>query len=131
MDNPKYTIFIIDDDTFILNMYSIKFTKDGFNVVACSNAQDALDKIKSGVVPDIILLDLVMPGMDGLDFLKILRQNMLAVSSIVIILSNQSESTDIDKAQKLKIDGYIVKATTIPSEVVAMVKEAYEKTHHG
>ncbi len=62
-----------------------------------------------------------MPIMDGLEFLEKMRGENLAKDSVILILSNQGQSSDIDKAKKLGIDGYIVKATTIPSEVVAEI----------
>lgn len=62
-----------------------------------------------------------MPIMDGIEFLEKIRAGGLAKNAVVLVLSNQGQSSDIDKAKKLGIDRYIVKATTIPSEVVSEV----------
>ena len=119
--NTPYKILIVDDDKFLLNMYSIKFQKEKFDVTTASDGSDALKKLEGGFVPDAIVLDIVMPIMDGLEFLEKMRGEDLAKNSTLLILSNQGQSSDIEKAKKLGIDGYIVKATTIPSEVVSEV----------
>ena len=116
--NNPYKILIVDDDKFLLNMYSIKFQKEKFDVTTASDGSDALKKLEAGFVPDAIVLDIVMPIMDGLEFLEKMRGEDLAKNSTLLILSNQGQSSDIEKAKRLGIDGYIVKATTIPSEVV-------------
>ncbi len=120
--NTPYKILIVDDDKFLLNMYSIKFQKEKFDVTVASDGLEALKKLQEGFVPDAIVLDIVMPVMDGLEFLEKIRGEDLAKDSTLLILSNQGQSSDIDKAKRLGIDGYIVKATTIPSEVVTEVQ---------
>ena len=116
-----FKILIVDDDKFLLNMYSIKFQKEHFDVTTAVNGKDALDKLRGGFLPDAIILDIVMPVMGGLETLQNIRKENLAKTSVVIILSNQGQSSDIEKAKELGINGYIVKATTIPSEVVSEV----------
>ena len=122
----KYKILIVDDDKFLLNMYAIKFQKENFEVVTASDGADALKKLQEGLVPEAIVLDVVMPIMDGLEFLEKMRGEKLAKDSTVLILSNQGQSSDIEKAKSLGIDGYIVKATTIPAEVVSEVLRMLE-----
>lgn len=117
-ENKKYKIVIVDDDKFLLNMYSMKFTKEGMEVVAIPDPLEALEKIREGLNPDILILDVVMPGMDGIDLLKKIREEKLASNAVVVILSNQGQQSDIDRAKEFNIQGYIVKATTIPSEVL-------------
>jgi CheY-like chemotaxis protein len=119
--NTSYKILIVDDDKFLLNMYSIKFQKEKFEVVTATDGSDALKKLQEGFVPDAIVLDIVMPIMDGIEFLEKMRAQKLAEKTAVLILSNQGQSADIEKAKAMGIDGYIVKATTIPAEVVAEV----------
>ena len=116
-----YKILIVDDDKFLLNMYSIKFQKEHFDVSMASNGQEALEKLRGSLIPDAIILDIVMPVMDGLECLQNIRKEELAKSSVIMILSNQGQSSDIEKAKQLGINGYIVKATTIPAEVVSEV----------
>lgn len=130
-EGTPYKILIVDDDKFLLNMYSIKFQKEHFQVTTAGDGKDALQKLKDGFVPDAIVLDIVMPIMDGLEMLENMRKGDLAKEASVLILSNQGQSSDIEKAKRLGIDGYIVKATTIPSEVVTEVLRMLANKHHG
>ncbi len=118
----KKKILIVDDDKFLLNMYTIKFQKDNFDVSTAADGSDAIAKLEGGLVPDAMVLDIVMPVMDGLEVLEKIRKDKLIPNAKVLILSNQGQSSDIEKAKQLGINGYIVKATTIPSEVVTEVK---------
>lgn len=120
-NSKKQKVLIIDDDMFLLNMYSIKFIKSGFEVDTAKSGRDALSKIKEGAKPDVVLLDLVMPDMDGLELLENIRKENLLSEATIIILSNQSQPADFDRAKSLGVSGYIVKASTIPSEVVTEV----------
>lgn len=124
--NP--VVFFVDDDTFLLDMYSIKFSKNGYDVKVSTSPEDALKKIRDGFSPDIVLLDVVMPGMDGIELLATIRKEKLIPNAVVIMLTNQSGSLDIERAQKYSIDGYITKAATIPSEVLTHVSEIYKKS---
>jgi two-component system, chemotaxis family, chemotaxis protein CheY len=119
-------ILIIDDDNFLLDMYAMKFKKEGFEVVAVSDAEVALVKLKDeSITPKIVLFDLIMPKMDGLTFLKELHNQKIADKFVKIILSNQGQQTDVDTANKIGVDGYIVKALHTPSEVVKSVIEIF------
>ncbi len=127
MDTKKYNVVLIDDDKFLLNMYSLKFSKEGMQVTVISSPEEALEKFREGFNPDIVMLDMVMPGMDGIELLTKIREEKLIKDAVVIFLSNQGQSSDIEKAQALGINGYIVKATTIPSEVLKeMIRIAKE-----
>ena len=120
-EHKNAKVLIVDDDQFLLNMYSIKFKKSGFDVDTVVGSVDALSKLRDGARPDILLLDVVMPGMDGLELLANIRKEKLAPSATIIVLSNQNQPTDIDRAKKLGVSTYIVKSSMIPSEVVEEV----------
>ena len=126
--NPetKIKILIIDDDKFLLDMYSLKFSKGGYDVNTAFNGEEAVTKIKDGYNPDVILSDVIMPVMDGLKFLKTIRDEGLVKTSTVVMLSNQGQNEDIEAAKKLGIDGYIIKALTIPSEVLEQVDSIHK-----
>jgi two-component system, OmpR family, alkaline phosphatase synthesis response regulator PhoP len=126
-NQEKKKVLIVDDDKFLLSMYSIKFNKSGFDVKVACGSQDALTVIKDGFVPDIILLDLIMPVMDGFDLYEAIKKDNLLPNVVAIMLTNQGLNSDINKAKELGVHGYIVKATTIPSEVVEEVIEIYNK----
>lgn len=130
--NKKYNIFIIDDDKFLLDMYSMKFTEKDFAVEIAFGSTEALEKLKQGFKPDIILLDIVMPTMDGFELLSEIKKQNLAEGAVVIILSNLGQQEDIEKGSQLGADGYIIKASSTPTEVVNKVLEiAKQKTPPG
>jgi len=119
----KYKILIVDDDKFLLDMYTLKFGESGFDVVPAFGSVDAMNKLKEGLVPNLILLDVVMPTMDGFEFLEKVKKDNLAGNAKTIVLSNLGQQSDIDKGKELGAEGYIVKANATPSEVVTKVKE--------
>jgi two-component system alkaline phosphatase synthesis response regulator PhoP len=124
-ENKKIKIMLVDDDHFLLDIYSLKFKTQGLNIVTADGSSEALEKIRNGDNPDIILLDIIMPTMDGLELLKIIRDEKLVPLAVIIMLTNQSD--EMEKAKELGVDGYIIKATSIPSEVVSQVMEIYNK----
>ena len=123
-------VLIVDDDKFLVNMYSIKFNKSGYEVNSAVLGDEAIAKLKDGYNPDIILLDIIMPGMDGFDILESIKKNNLAPKALIIMLTNQGQLSDIERAKSLGVSGYIIKATTIPSEVVEEVTKIYN-THQN
>lgn len=116
-----YRIYLVDDDRFLLDLYTVKFKAAGHEVAVFGNGEDLLVALrKDGAkTPDAILLDLVMPGIGGFGALEVIRKERLAQNSKIIILSNQGQDSDIEKAKQLSADGYIIKASAIPSEVFA------------
>jgi len=120
-EEKKYKLLIVDDDKFLLDMYAMKFKNLGHDATVAVGANSALDLLRGGMDPEIILLDIIMPAMDGLELLEIIRKENLAPRATVVMLTNEIEQVKIDKAKALGVGGYIVKATTIPSEVVSEV----------
>lgn len=114
---------LVDDDTFLLDMYALKFTKSGYDVKTIDSTELALKTLHEGYVPDIMLVDIIMPMIDGLDLVMNIRKEKLAPDAVIIMLTNQSVSDDVARAKKMNVDGYIIKATTIPSEVLAQVEK--------
>lgn len=120
---PKKKILIVDDDSFLLDMYALKFTQAGLAVDTALGSVQALEKIHAGATPDILLLDIVMPVMDGFEMLAKLRDEKLIPATVRIVLSNRGAPTDIEQGTALGAAGYIVKANSTPSEVVAQVSK--------
>ncbi|MEK7610015.1 MAG: response regulator [Patescibacteria group bacterium] len=118
----KKKILLVDDDKFLLDMYVIKFSKSNYDVKTADSTEAGLRLVRGGFIPDVMLIDIVMPGMDGLELISTIKQEKLAPNAIVIMLTNQGASDDISNAKRMGVDGYIVKATTIPSEVLAEVE---------
>ena len=120
-ETNKRKILIIDDDKFLLDMYAMKFSEQDFEVTQFSGAEEALDKVRAGFRPDIFLVDVIMQNMDGFTFVQTINESDLKGSSAIIILSNLGQKEDVERGLKLGADGYIVKASATPSEVVAKV----------
>ncbi len=121
MEGDKKKILIVDDDTFLLDMYALKFSQNNFEVYTAPGGVQSVEKLKSGLKPDIILMDLIMPEMDGFEMLEKINTDKLSPDSIKIVLSNKSEQSDIDKCNALGAAGYIVKANSTPVEVIEQV----------
>lgn len=117
----KYTVLIVDDDKFLLDMYRKKFEREGSTVDVAVGSEEALVKLRGDANPDILILDIIMPGMDGIGLLETIRKEKLVPNSAIIMLTNESNQDKIEKAKSLGIKGYIIKATYIPSEVVEEV----------
>ena len=117
----KHKILIVDDDAFLLDMYALKFSQSNFEVTTASNPEKALEILRGGLVPKIMLLDVLMPIMDGFQLLKVMQDEKLIPTTIKIILSNRGQQSDIKLGESLGASGYIVKASMTPSEVVTEV----------
>lgn len=127
--NDKNLVMIVDDDKFLLDMYRKKFESEGIAVELATGSEEALSQLRKGVKPDALVLDVIMPKIDGLELLEAIQKENLAPKTVVIMLTNESDPERIKKAKSLGAKGYIVKATSIPSEVVdEVVKIAKLKT---
>lgn len=122
-----YRIYLVDDDRFLLDMYAIKFKNAGHDVTAFQSGDELLAALRKNPAPDAVLLDVVMPGMTGFEVLETVRKENLAPTTKFIILSNQGQDSDLEKAKELKTSGYIVKASAIPSEVFSETMNIIEK----
>ena len=122
-----YRIYIVDDDRFLLDMYAIKFKNAGHEITAFQSADEALTALRKDPAPDAMLLDVVMPNMTGFEMLEVIRKENIAPTTKFIVLSNQGQDTDLDKAKELKTAGYIIKASAIPSEVFTETISIIEK----
>lgn len=118
-------IAIVEDDQVISQMYRMKFEADGFNVEVADNGRLGVELIKK-MKPDIILLDLQMPEMDGEEVLTEIRKYDWGKDALVMILTNLGEEEAPKKLRALGIHSYIVKADLTPRQVVERVKEALD-----
>lgn len=128
LNTPKTTILIIDDDTFLLDMYSLKFLENNFDVSTATSCADALAKLATGYRPDVMLVDVVMPGMDGIQYLATLKEKAITGIKHIIVLSNLGQKEDVERGLANGAEDYIVKANFTPSEVVAKVQKIFVKT---
>jgi len=118
-DDHKLKIIIVDDDDFLVNMYARKFGNNDVEVVACKSGSELLDKLRAGDRADLILLDIVLPELDGVGTLEIIRKEKLAEDIPIVMLTNQNDEGEMARIGKLGVAGYIVKALATPSEAVA------------
>jgi CheY-like chemotaxis protein len=123
MERETKKLLVVDDDKFLREMYVTKFSGNGFQVRGASSGPEALDIMKSGFTPDAVLFDLIMPSMDGWEFLTEVKNSKLVPNAKMIVLSNQGSAEDVEESENYRVDGYIVKALKAPSEVVEEVQK--------
>lgn len=115
-------ILLVDDDAFLRDMYATKFSELGHTVEAADSPESALQKVETDSSFDVILLDMIMPGMTGVELLQTIKEKYKDFTGKCIVLSNQGQHEDIEAAKKAGADGYIIKAESIPSDVVKKVE---------
>lgn len=120
-------LLLIDDDAFLRDMYAIKFSENGYKVEVADGASAALLKIEQNQDFDIILLDMIMPGMSGVELIKEIKTQFPDIKAECIVLSNQGQSEDIREATEAGAVGYIIKAESVPSDVVKKVEALSKK----
>lgn len=125
MTAQKTKIAIIEDDIAIVQMYRMKFEAEGFEVAHAGDGRQGLEVVKE-FQPDIILLDLMMPVMNGGDMLEKLREEEWGKDVKVIILTNMGESEAPKNIEDLKVEKFIVKADLTPKQVAEQVKQVLE-----
>ncbi len=102
-------VLVVEDDRFLSSAYRAKLTKSGFEVEIAGNGEEALEALKT-FKPDIILLDMVMPVMDGFTTIGHIRKDSALKSIPIIVTSNLGQKEDLDKAMNLGADDYLVKS---------------------
>ncbi len=124
----KPKICIVDDDPFLLDMYNLKFQQAGYEMCCFTDSEEAVAHLRQNQGFSAILLDLIMPKVDGFDVLRAIREeNLCDEKTVVVILSNQGQDKDIERAESFGIDGYLIKANTLPSEVLDYVHNLINK----
>lgn len=122
----KIKILLVEDDPFLLSMYNTKFELENFKVVTADDGEKGL-KLALKEVPDVILLDIMLPKMDGFEVLKALRADKKTNRIPVILLTNLSQKEKVKEGLSLGADDYLIKAHFMPSEVVEKIKKLINK----
>jgi OmpR family response regulator RpaB len=122
----KHKIMIVEDDQFLRKIYQTKLEKEGHEVMVASNGEEALTVLETGI-PEIILLDLVMPQLDGFGFLEKKQQLAKAKDVPVIVLSNLGQQSDIDRTNFPDVAGYAIKSNTSLAEILQKIEEVLKK----
>ena len=126
MAENKTKILLIEDEEMLANMYEVKFKNEGFELEKALDGAEGLEKAKS-IKPDFILLDIIMPKMDGFSVLKALKEEPVTQDIPVMLLTNLGQDEDIERGKQMGAVGYLVKANITPSEVVEEVKKKMGK----
>lgn len=121
MDNK--VILIVEDDPILLKMYQKKFEKDGFKVEIAVDGQEAIDKVATLNPPSVILLDVMLPKVDGFEVLKKIKENPKMKDVPVILSTNLGGGAeDRQKGQDLGAVDYMIKSDFTPAQIVEKVK---------
>lgn len=114
-------VLIIEDDKFLCKIYATKLKKEGISVDFALNGEEGLKKVEAEK-PELILLDLIMPKLDGFQVLEALQKDAKLKKITVIVLSNLGQGADIDRAKKLGAKDYIIKSDTSIEEVLKKIR---------
>jgi len=120
-------ILIVEDDALLVKVYSTRLKADGHKVFTADNGLEGLEKAQENI-PDVILLDIMMPKMSGLDVLKKLKENTETANIPVLVYSNLAKDEEIAEARKLGAEEFLTKANCTPQEVVAKIEEYLNKS---
>jgi CheY-like chemotaxis protein len=117
---PKKLILVVDDEVEFVDLIKMRLEANNYRVAAAYNGNEALDRIREEK-PDLILLDVMMPGMSGFDVLKALKMNEATGDIPVVMLTAKGESRSIFKAQELGVTEYLIKPFD-SKEAMAVIK---------
>ncbi len=126
MGKDKLKILLIEDDSFLLSMYATKFEMENFQVITAEDGEKGI-KLAMKEVPDIILLDILLPKLNGFEVLKEIRANKETSPIPVILLTNLSQKSEIEQGLALGANDFLIKAHFMPSEVVEKIKKILGK----
>lgn len=122
MKNSKKKIMIVEDDIFVRDIYEVKISSEGMESISAENGVEAMKKLeKEGIMPDLILLDLNMPYLDGIGTLKKIRANEKFKNIPVILLTNLSDKENIETGMKMGAQDFLIKSHFTPSEVMEKI----------
>ena len=124
--SSKIKILLVEDDPFLLSMYNTKFELENFKVVTAEDGEKGL-KLAIKELPDVILLDIMLPRMDGFEVLKALKADKKTSGIPVILLTNLSQKEKVKEGLSLGANDYLIKAHFMPSEVVEKIKKLINK----
>jgi len=118
----KTFVLVVEDDTFYASVYRAKLAKEGFEIEVAENGDKALERAKKRR-PDLMLLDLIMPGKDGFETLADFRKEETLRDLKIIVLSNLSQEEDIARAKSLGATEYVIKSNVSLEELMKKIKQ--------
>ncbi len=117
---PK-KILIVEDDKFLRELIVRKLANEGYEVVEAVDGEQGVQKVKE-TKPDLVLLDLILPGIDGFEVLARKKEDPFVASIPVIVLSNLGQKEDVDRGLELGATDYLIKAHFTPGEIIEKVR---------
>jgi len=126
MATEKKKILIVEDDSFLLGMYANKLEMDDYRVFVAEDGKKGL-RLALNEKPDIILLDIRLPEIDGFEILKRVKENEETKNIPIILLTNLSQKEDVEKGLAMGADDYLIKAHFMPSEVIDKINALLRK----
>lgn len=120
MSEDRKKILIVEDDVFIRDIYQVKFSQENFEVHVAEDGKKAVEKLQN-IIPDIILLDIMMPYMNGMEVLRSIKEDERLKNIPIIILTNISEKEKVNEGIEYGVTDYLIKSHFTPSEVVHKV----------
>jgi len=118
-------ILLVEDDKFISDIYATKFKEEGFEIEVAADGEDCLNKLTEAK-PDLLILDIVLPKVDGWEVLRKIKTDENLKDLKVVILSNISKKENVEKGLKSGIIKYFVKAHYTPTEICEEIKKILE-----
>lgn len=129
MADKNISILLVEDDSFISGMYQTKLTSMGYTVEVIDDGEQAWARLQKDPVPDLLLLDIVLPKRDGFEILEFVRKNKPTQNLPVILLTNLGQKPDVERGLSLGADDYVIKAHFTPTEVVEKISKLLARKH--
>lgn len=124
--SDKKTILLVEDDVFVSDIYQTKISSEGYEVILAENGLEAIKKLEKSI-PDLILLDIIMPYMDGMETLRKIKSEEKWKKIPIILLTNLSDKEKIEEALGVGADDFLIKSHFTPSEVISKVNMLLNK----
>lgn len=125
--SPSTKVLIIEDEALLSDLLVMNLRKAKFDTFLASDAEQAQKALENEPLPDIIILDILLPGMNGFEFLQIIKNSDKLKNIPVIILSNLGNKRDIEKGMSAGSTDYMIKAHILPEDLIKKIKEILPK----
>jgi CheY-like chemotaxis protein len=122
----KKKILIVEDDNFVAEVYFTKLSEMGYESLLAQNGREGIEILKKNKI-DLILLDILMPIMDGMEMLNEVKKDEKLKSIPVILLTNVGEKDSIQKVREMGVKNYLIKSHFTPAEVIEKIEEVFKK----
>lgn len=118
----KKRILLVEDDPFLIDVYTTKLKEEGFLVDIATTGKECLEKMEKESF-DLLILDIVLPKVDGWEILEKVGKEKTIKNLKILVLSNLSQKEEVERGIKLGADKYLIKAHHTPSEIIKEIKE--------